>query len=78
MTDSAVMKEEHILPSQKSALDWLRWTTDILTFEHKLLHLDLVELVGADDDTVTGQMDATARLQSLNLLRYEGRKVEFI
>ena len=40
----------------------------VLTLKHKLLHLDLVELVGADDDAVAGQMNAAAGLQSFNLL----------
>lgn len=40
----------------------------VLTFEHILLHFNLVELVGADDDAVAGQMDAAARLQSFNFL----------
>lgn len=39
-----------------------------LTLQHKLLHLDLVELVGADDDAVAGQVDAAAGLQGFNLL----------
>lgn len=43
-------------------------TVYALTLQHKLLHLDLVELVGADDDAVAGQVDAAARLQSFNLL----------
>lgn len=47
-----------------------------LTLQHKLLHLDLVELVGADDDAVAGQVDAAAGLQSFNLLRDETRRRE--
>lgn len=39
-----------------------------LTLQHKLLHLDLVELVGADDDAVAGQVDAAAGLQGFDLL----------
>lgn len=42
-----------------------------LTLQHKLLHLDLVELVGADDDAVAGQVDAAAGLQGFDLLRDE-------
>lgn len=45
-----------------------RYSTHVLTLEHELLHLNLVELVGADDDAVAGQVDAAAGLQSLNLL----------
>lgn len=51
--------------------------TCVLTLEHKLLHLDLVELVGADDDAVAGEMDAAAGLQSFNLLWGEGRTCDF-
>ena len=39
-----------------------------LTLERKLLHLDLVELVGADDGAVAGQVDAAAGLEGLDLL----------
>lgn len=42
--------------------------TRVLTLEDELLHLNLVELVGADDDAVAGQVDAAAGLQSFNLL----------
>ena len=39
-----------------------------LTLQRKLLHLNLVELVGADDGAVAGQVDAAAGLQGLDLL----------
>lgn len=45
-----------------------------LTLQDELLHLDLVELVGADDDAVAGQMDAAARLQGLDLLQRQVRR----
>lgn len=61
---------------------WARWlmrvkhkqqnhccvSVSLLTLKHKLLHFNLVELVGADDDAVVGQMDAAAGLQGLNFL----------
>lgn len=50
----------------------------VLTLKHKLFHLDLIELVGADDDAVAGQMNAAAGLQSFNLLRYEEWRCESI
>lgn len=40
-----------------------------LTFQHVLLHLDLVELVGADDDAVASEVDTAAGLRRLDLLR---------
>lgn len=40
----------------------------VLTLKHKLLHFNLVELVGANYDAVAGQMDAAARLQSFDFL----------
>lgn len=43
-----------------------------LTFQNVLLHLDLVELVGADDDAVPREVDAAAGLRRFDLLR-EGR-----
>lgn len=43
-----------------------------LTLQDILLHLNLIELVGADDDAVAGQVDAAAGLQSLYLLMEEG------
>ena len=54
------------------------------TFQHVLLHLHLVELVGSDNDAVAGEVDATAGLQGLDLLgarsgtesRHVGRKRE--
>ena len=39
-----------------------------LTLERKLLHLDLIELVGADDGAVVGQVDTAAGLKGLDLL----------
>lgn len=39
-----------------------------LTLQDILLHLNLIEFVGADDDAVAGQVDAAAGLQSLYLL----------
>lgn len=40
----------------------------LFTLQHKLLHFNLVELVRADDDAVTSQMDAAAGLQSFYFL----------
>lgn len=38
------------------------------TLQCVLLHLNFIELVGANDDAVSGQMDAAARLRGFNLL----------
>lgn len=38
------------------------------TFQRVLLHLNFIELVGSNDDAVSGQMDAAARLRGFNLL----------
>lgn len=38
------------------------------TFQRILLHLNFIELVGSNDDAVSGQMDAAARLRGFNLL----------
>lgn len=46
-------------------------TTTVLTLEHELLHLNLVELVGTNDDAVAGQVDAAAGLQRFDFLRCE-------
>lgn len=40
-----------------------------LTLQHKLLHLDLVELVGADNDAVASEVDTAAGLRCLDLLQ---------
>lgn len=40
-----------------------------LTFQHVLLHLNLIELVGADDDAVASKVDTAAGLRRLDLLR---------
>lgn len=45
-----------------------------LTLQNILLHLNLIELVGADDDAVAGQVEAAAGLQSLYLLVEGWRK----
>lgn len=45
-----------------------------LTLQDILLHLNLIELVGADDDAVAGQVEAAAGLQSLYLLVEGWRK----
>ena len=45
-----------------------------LTLQNILLHLNLIELVGADDDAVAGQVEAAAGLQSLYLLIEGWRK----
>lgn len=42
---------------------------DHLTFQHVLLHLDLIELIGADDDAVSREVDAAAGFRRLDLLR---------
>lgn len=38
------------------------------TLQRVLLHLDFIELVGSNDDAVSGQMDAAARLRGFDLL----------
>lgn len=38
------------------------------TLQCVLLHLNFIELVGSNDDAVSGQMDAAARLRGFNLL----------
>jgi hypothetical protein len=45
-----------------------------LTLQNILLHLNFIELVGADDEAVVGQMEAAAGLQSLYLLIEGWRK----
>lgn len=40
-----------------------------LTFQHILLHLNLVELVGANDDAVASEVDTAAGLRRLDLLK---------
>lgn len=45
------------------------------TLEGILLHVNLVEFIGSDEDTVVGEVDAAAGLRGLDLLRQraEGR-----
>lgn len=67
----------------KPDIDIVRWLSNsffdsCLTFQYKLLHLDLVKLVGADDDAVTRQMDAAAGLQSLDFLCGERNKARHL
>lgn len=45
----------------------------LLTLKDELLHFNLEELVGTDDDAVAGQMDAAAGLQSFNFLWDSGK-----
>lgn len=39
------------------------------TLERVLLHVDLIELVGANEDTVVGEVDTAAGFGGLDLLR---------
>lgn len=39
------------------------------TLKRVLFHVDLIELVGSDEDTVIGEVDTAAGLRGLNLLR---------
>lgn len=39
------------------------------TFQHILLHLNFVELVGADNDAVASEVDTAAGLRCLDLLQ---------
>lgn len=52
------------------------------TFQDVLLHLNLVEFVGTNDDAVAGEVDAAARLRCFDLLQKAGeaqaRRLRFI
>lgn len=48
---------------------WLTLFGGWLTFQHILLHLNLVEFVGADNDAVAGEVDTAAGLWCLNFLQ---------
>lgn len=39
------------------------------TLQHVLLHLNLVELIGANDDAVVGEVNTATGFQGLNLLK---------
>lgn len=44
------------------------------TLQRVLLHVDFVEFIGSDEDTVIGEVDAAAGLRGLYLLRQSRRK----
>lgn len=44
------------------------------TLERVLLHVDFVEFIGSDEDTVVGEVDTAAGLRGLYLLRQRGEK----
>lgn len=46
-----------------------RKTTRGPTFERVLLHVDLIEFVGSNEDTVIGEVDTAAGFGGLYLLR---------
>lgn len=41
---------------------------DVRTVQNTLLHLNLIEFIGTNNDAVAGEVDTAARLQSFNLL----------
>lgn len=47
---------------------WINRRGSWPTFKNVLLHLNLIELVGADNDTVAGEVDTAAGLRCLYLL----------
>lgn len=51
-----------------------RDVTVIPTIQNTLLHLNLVEFIGTNDDAVAGEVDAAARLERFNLLRDEEKE----
>lgn len=42
---------------------------EIRTVQNTLLHLNLVEFIGTNDDAIAGEVDTAARLKRFNLLR---------
>lgn len=48
---------------------WLNLSGSWLTFQHILLHLNLIEFVGADNDAVASEVDTAAGLWCLNFLQ---------
>lgn len=60
---------EHHLVDKILFLNWNISAEIWATFQHILLHFNLVELVGADNDAVAGEVDTAAGLRRLNLLQ---------